>query len=222
MLTASDVATVLGQNPYRARRQLLLQKLGFRADTEQGNFCTAWGNKHEDMALQRYNEVYGQAAVLFGLHTHPTLPWLGASPDAVTKDGILVEIKCPVSRQITPEVPHYYMAQLQVLMEVLDLPTAHFVQFRPETTWHPEELVVVSVPRSREWFAHHLPAMQSFFDEWQQLKTSMEDDAALKKQLHEEYMMSIPPSRRMQNKPKPRIPPPRVRPLFVACPRPKV
>ena len=218
MLTASDVATVLNQNPYRSRRQLLLQKLGFQNSNEHGNFCTSWGTKHEDMALQRYCQLYGQKANLFGLLTHRTLPWLGASPDGVTDTGLLVEIKCPVVREIKPEVPHYYMAQLQVLMEVLDLEEAHFVQFRPEGTWNAEELEVQHVPRSRAWFSHHLPALQAFVDEWTHLQAGMQDSAELKQRLHEEYLLAVPDKPSGKRAAHTGMPRPRLKPRFDSCP----
>ena len=78
--------------------------------------------------------------------------------------------RSPISRAITEEVPAHYIAQLQVLMEVLDLRAAHFVQYRPEGPFSGQEFVVTEVPRDRGWFAAALPVMRSFVVEWRALQ----------------------------------------------------
>lgn len=50
-------------------------------------------------------------------------------------------------------------------MEVLDLELAHFVEYRPETTFSAKEFVVTEVPRDRVWFKTNAPCMQAFCDE---------------------------------------------------------
>jgi hypothetical protein len=99
------------------------------------------------------------------LFPHPEYSWLGGSPDGITESGKLVEIKCPLKRKITPEVPVYYMPQLQLLMEILDLDEAVFIQYKPsDITWpKPFEFVVTEVKRDREWFKTQLPIMDAFW-----------------------------------------------------------
>lgn len=62
-------------------------------------------------------------------------------------------------------MPIYYHAQVQVLLEVLNLELAHFVEYRPETTFSAKEFQVTEVYRDRDWFEKHLPLMRSFCDE---------------------------------------------------------
>lgn len=72
-------------------------------------------------------------------------------------------MQCPLRRAIKPgHVPLHYFAQVQTLLEVLDLEVAHFVEYRPETTFSAQEFVVAEVNRDKEWFAKYLPAMISF------------------------------------------------------------
>jgi hypothetical protein len=189
MLTASDVACTVNMNPYKSRTRLLLQKLvqyppSFAKVDERvraaiagdgNNSMTAWGNEMEDVAARRYEEITKKKCLAFGLFTHPEHEWLGASPDRITHDGVLVEIKCPVVRAITDEVPAIYFPQVQILMEVLDLEACDFVQFRPEGTWQPEELVVTRVDRDREWFHSALPKMQAFYDDWMAIRSNPDD-----------------------------------------------
>lgn len=97
MLTASDVGAVLGAKTDKTRRDVLLDKTN-RAAPFTGNWATEWGVRYEDDAIAEYCRRRGiadwRAHVLrFGLLQHPTLEWLGASPDGVTRDGRLIEIK---------------------------------------------------------------------------------------------------------------------------------
>jgi putative phage-type endonuclease len=94
MLTASDVAAVLGKNPYDSRIQLLRKKVG-QENRFTGNACTRYGQANEDLAGRRYAEVYNKKTYTYGLMRHRDHPWLGASPDLITADGRIVEIKCP-------------------------------------------------------------------------------------------------------------------------------
>ena len=189
MLTASDVATALGENPYEKPSGLILKKCGVPSEFK-GNDATRHGEKYENIARDLYCERTGEVVHELGLVQHPEIPWLGGSADGVTESGKLLEIKCPMSRKIKNEVPKYYIAQLQILMEVLNLEDCDFVQYRPPTFKsqkfeceacrlggsgcdcetlsvldQPEEYVVVNVKRDRQWFAERLPKLQAFWDE---------------------------------------------------------
>ena len=130
-----------------------------------GNAATEHGNKYEDEARDIYCEKYGEVVHEIGLYPHPEYNWLGGSPDGVTESGKLVEIKCPLRREILPEVPVYYMPQLQLLMEILDLEECDFIQYKPsELTWPQSSVfVVVNIKRDREWFKEKLPVMDAFW-----------------------------------------------------------
>ena len=164
MLTASDAATAIGVNPYEKPNGLILKKCGENKFT--GNAATEHGNKYEDEAREIYCARHNEVSHEIGLFPHPVYPWLGGSPDGITESGKLIEIKCPMRRQILPEVPVHYMPQLQLLMEILDLDECDFIQYKPsEMTWpEPSEFVVVNVKRDREWFAEQLPVMKEFWD----------------------------------------------------------
>ena len=163
MLTASDAATAIGDNPYEKPEDLILKKCGY--NKFNGNEFTAHGNKYEDEARDIYCERYNEVSHEIGLHPHPVYNWLGGSPDGITESGKLIEIKCPLRREIKPEVPIYYMPQLQLLMEILDLEEAVFIQYKPpELTWpKPEEFVLVEVKRDRQWFQDKLPIMENLW-----------------------------------------------------------
>ena len=163
MLTASDAATAIGVNPYEKPEDLILKKCGH--NKFNGNEFTVHGNKYEDEARDIYCERYNEISHEIGLFPHPEYSWLGGSPDGITESGKLIEIKCPLKRKITSEVPVYYMPQLQLLMEILDLDEAVFIQYKPsDITWpKPYEFVVTEVKRDREWFKTQLPVMDALW-----------------------------------------------------------
>jgi putative phage-type endonuclease len=168
MLTASDCATAIGLNHYETPFDLLLKKCG-KGPVFTGNEATRHGEKYEDEARILYEQRHNEVVHEIGLCPHPKYTWLGGSPDGVSESGKLVEIKCPMSRDIgNGDVPVHYMPQLQMCMEILDLEEADFIQYKPaETNWpRPEEFTVVNVKRDREWWEKYFPVMEEF---WQKV-----------------------------------------------------
>jgi putative phage-type endonuclease len=92
-LTASDVASVLDENPYKKKEKLFLEKLGI-GEKFTGNFYTQHGQDNEDKAIEKYIALHpGIQVFSFGLLLHPMYEQLGGSPDGITNTGILLEIK---------------------------------------------------------------------------------------------------------------------------------
>ena len=114
------------------------------------------------MVRDLYDARHGQTSHEIGLVQHPVYKFLGGSPDGITESGRLLEIKCPLTRKIKPEVPVYYLPQIQLLLEIMDLEVCDFVQYKEGP---PEEFVVVEVPRDRVWFEKYLPVMKAFWDD---------------------------------------------------------
>ena len=166
VLTASQVPSAINENPYQKPFDLLLDKCGKGKPFVDTIGACAHGNKYEDEARIIYEEQTGDKVHEIGLYIHPTIKFLGGSPDGVSEAGYLIEIKCPLKREIKDEVPIHYMGQLQVCMEVLELEEARFIQYKPsEITWpKPAEFLITVVKRDREWFAKRLPIMKEFWD----------------------------------------------------------
>jgi putative phage-type endonuclease len=96
------------------RQKLWREKTG-RAEPFEGNEMTEWGNDHEHIALAAFeDEMNGICRAGNKLIVHPDRP-LGASPDGYL--GLIpVEIKCPFTQKIYPEIPERYYFQMQVQM----------------------------------------------------------------------------------------------------------
>jgi len=162
MITASDVASAIGENRYESVDSFIKKKV--LRTKWAGNAATAHGTALEPMVRDLYDERTGRKSHEIGLVQHREYPWLGASPDGVTEDGLLIEIKCPLTRKIEKKVPSYYLPQVQLQLEITDLEECDFIQYRPGSDTKPEEYIVLRVKRDREWFAKNLPAMRIAWD----------------------------------------------------------
>jgi len=127
MVTASDWGTILGDNPYSNVKELILKKCGHEMPFPD-NAAIRWGVKYEDVAIQIYEARNNTKVIEYGLIQHPEFSYLGASPDGITDEGVMVEIKCPSKRQITGIPPVYYYDQVQGQLEVCKLDRCDFLE----------------------------------------------------------------------------------------------
>jgi putative phage-type endonuclease len=139
MITASDIAAVIGEDPYGNFKKVFNKKAFLAKDEFTGNFATEWGVKYEPMACAIYEKKSNSRINHFGLLPHYSnfqpqkkylqpITFLGASPDGIRNDGIMLEIKCPTSREITGIPPRYYWVQMQIQMECCNLDMCHFLE----------------------------------------------------------------------------------------------
>jgi putative phage-type endonuclease len=128
MCTASDIAPIIGEGKYKSRNDIIKKKCG-KGKPFTGNAATRHGQRYEDVAIGIYESRRGFIKVYeFGLLPHPTISCVGASPDGITKDGVMVEIKCPPRRKINGKPPHGYWCQMQTQMEVCNLMVCDFFE----------------------------------------------------------------------------------------------
>lgn len=166
-LTSSDVDSVLGSNKYNKPDEILFKKCGI-ALPFTGNEATKHGQKYEDEAIAHYCRMYNKKNYSFGLLPHPTIEWLGGSPDDITHDGIVIEVKCPLRRKINMgTIPEHYINQIKMNMEICDLEKGVFIEYRPAHMCPDNQMIlnVVHIDRDREWFNSVLPILESFWKE---------------------------------------------------------
>ncbi len=125
MLTASDFGYVL--DPTSSKYDgVLKKKVGFEVRIEGA--AIDHGKKYEDVAIQIYEKRNNTKVLPFGCIRHPMFSFLGASPDGITSEGVMVEIKCPFSRVIDGNPPEMYWCQVQGQLEVCDLERCDFLE----------------------------------------------------------------------------------------------
>jgi putative phage-type endonuclease len=95
-----------------------------------------WGHKYEPLASMYYEQCYNTTIEDFGCIPHYTEEWLAASPDGINVDpqssrfGRMLEIKNIVNRVITGVPKKEYWIQMQLQMEVCQLPECDFLECR--------------------------------------------------------------------------------------------
>uniref|UniRef100_A0A6C0CK13 YqaJ viral recombinase domain-containing protein n=1 Tax=viral metagenome TaxID=1070528 RepID=A0A6C0CK13_9ZZZZ len=190
--TASEVAAILGYNPFQSPYKALYNKL---TDAKFESDATKHGTRFEDNSKKYFEVKNGVDVHETGLYTKDLGPLkLGASPDGIYGDfrdrqiyGL--EIKNVVTRKITGEIPIYYWIQMQVCMQTLGLD--HWTYF--ETKYPPdakegdppERYIQKIVARDDGWFNDHLPELCRMYSIY-----SLESDSTHSPEYTEAYLNS--------------------------------
>jgi putative phage-type endonuclease len=171
--TASDGGIVVEKNKYEKPYQFILKKT-VGAPFNSNKFCYH-GKKLEEPATMVYAYRMNVCVEEFGLMGHPTIPFLGASPDGICSQykynkknkskyvGRMLEIKCPLSREEwrkdnIPVIdldnlknrdvicPAYYWVQVQLQLECCDLEECDFWQCKIGEYSNREEFIADTDP----------------------------------------------------------------------------
>ena len=138
LLTASEIWTITKST--RERGLLVMTKAGLHPKASGGkNLCVAsefmsafdWGIRFEPVIKSIYEHKYKVNVKDVGRIIHRDDKRVAASPDGIVIDKVmprLLEIKCPVSRNIGGAIPPEYYAQMQVQMEVTGAPCCDYVE----------------------------------------------------------------------------------------------
>jgi putative phage-type endonuclease len=88
-----------------------------------------WGCMFEQAAVNIYSHINSTKVNEFGLLVNNNINNFGASPDGITDEGIMIEIKCPYSREIKDKViPEKYYYQMQGQMAVCELDICDYIE----------------------------------------------------------------------------------------------
>ncbi len=163
-ITGSRVAAALGTDKYKTRDDLMREMVRehFNAEREfTGNEATEHGNKHEDDAIDLYEQQTGNGIKYTGQHIHPEHEWLAASPDGLIGEDGLIECKCPFRATYTTaaEVPNY-IEQMQLQMAVTGRKWCDFVIWRDGQIW------IDRVDVDPFWLNARFTTLCAFMDEY--------------------------------------------------------
>lgn len=116
-----------------------------------------WGIDQEPLARLAYELHTGEPCITTGFHRHPSIDWVGCSPDGLVGDKGLAQFKCPESHThmqywLDGVMPAEYKAQVQGEMWVTGREWSDFVSFDPR---FPEshQLLIVRVQRDDAYIA---------------------------------------------------------------------
>lgn len=128
-VTASDIASIFGKSAFTSRKELINSKCrDFKNTSYITNKYMDHGNKYEICATWFYEFITQSKSKEFGCLPHPSVDFLGASPDGITDEGVMIEIKCPLSRTILGIPPIYYWYQIQIQLEVANLSRCDYIE----------------------------------------------------------------------------------------------
>jgi putative phage-type endonuclease len=175
-ITGSRVGAILGLSPWQKPADILrtMVREYHGAESEfSGNVATDHGNNNEQRALLAFMRETGLMVEQCGFF--PYGDRMGASPDGLTSDGGVLELKVPYGLRYGGEFkpladqPHY-LAQVQMEMLSTGRTHAHFAQYRapkgdPLAPDYVEEAILVErVEDDPTWIDTHLPAISAFYE----------------------------------------------------------
>jgi putative phage-type endonuclease len=104
-----------------------------------------WGCMFEKIAIDAYSYVNKTNVNEFGLLINDKIDNFGASPDGITDEGVMVEIKCPYKREIKDgTIPDKYYYQMLGQMAVCELDICDYVECK-FVTYNTEEEYINNV-----------------------------------------------------------------------------
>jgi len=146
ILTASEIAAIW-KGP-RTRAALIMSKARelLEAPSIKRNLAVSrektgpmdWGVRYEPVVKHILEKTLDASIYELGRIRHRNNSRIAASPDGLFIDckkhpeliGTLVEIKCPPSRVINDKIQFDYWCQMQLQMEVCDVPSCEFVEVK--------------------------------------------------------------------------------------------
>ncbi len=180
IITATDVSTITGNNIFQTERELFIKKI---SECKIDNDAVKWGNTFEPIAKSYYEFKNKEKCYELGLVIHNKYPFLGASPDGILMSGKLIEIKCPITRQVDGTIPIQYWIQMQIQMEVCDMPVCDYIDCQfykcvnkdeydtiitdtkgtsDNIYWVMKKCIIKQVDRDTEWFKKTLHKISTF------------------------------------------------------------
>lgn len=156
-VTASVVAAIVrAEGETRSRKWAWRVITGREPEVEVGPDIQR-GLDHEDDAICGAEIELGRLAYPGRFVLHPTIPWLGASPDGFLDEGTMIpmEAKCP--RVLHQVFPPKYVPQVQTQLECCDAPYGYFI------SWVGDAQRVMKVERDRAWWATNFPIIEQFY-----------------------------------------------------------
>ena len=166
-VTGSVAGAILGLSPFSTREDALrsmVRSWHGVEDEMKPNIATRHGQAHEDGAIVDFRMETGLDVEEVGFL--PYEDWLGASPDGLTSDGGVLEVKVPFSLRKSEdpnfktlaEQPHYY-AQVQV--EILCANASHGWFWQ----WSAHGTRLERVEIDQGWRDENLPRLKQFHAE---------------------------------------------------------
>lgn len=184
-ITASEVSTALGLFGEAKKRlyietkaEQILMMYGPKTKSAAFDISSLWwvkrGTDLEPVIRDTYSQSTGITIFERGFVQSEKYEWLGCSPDGLTEDGLLIEIKCPRENKGNLVPPPYHYIQTQTQMFVTELYECDLV-----TATDPENVQegMTPIKVDRIQFDHRawLPVEKALCNVWAQIQKRVQD-----------------------------------------------
>ena len=176
-ITGSRVGAILGLSPWQKPSDVLraMVREYHGAPSEfLGSVATDHGNNNEQRALLAFMRETGLEVEQCGFFPYGEL--MGASPDGLTDDGGVLELKVPFGLRNEQDAKFkpledqmHYSYQVQMEMLAAGRSHAYFAQYvapKGDPLSHdyvPEQMKIERVEADPEWLDRNLPAISAFY-----------------------------------------------------------
>ncbi len=147
--------------------EIVAERLTSEPVSKSHGLAGKWGTDVEEYALAMYEVKMAVICQDIGFAKHPSIEWVGVSPDSFVGDDGGVEIKCPINSAvhlttiINQTMPEEHIPQVQGCMWVTDRKWWDFVSFDPRMPDH-LQLFVQRIARD-EAYIHDMERMVKEF-----------------------------------------------------------
>ena len=140
-ITASNLGACLGLVSYTSRKEAYnramgavhTSDIGTSMHEERKNEACEYGIRYEPHAIAEYELITGNRVDEARFVLHPTINWIGASPDGYVGDAGIVEVKCPWFYKVPhATVPMHYYLQMNCQLECTGRKWCDFVSWTPQ------------------------------------------------------------------------------------------
>jgi putative phage-type endonuclease len=176
-ITGSRVGAILGLSPWQKPADVLRAMVReYRGAPSEflGSVATDHGNNNEQRAMLAFMRESGLEVEQCGFFAYGEL--MGASPDGLTDDGGVLELKVPFGLRNEQEAKFkplseqlHYSCQVQMEMLAAGRKHAYFAQYvapKGDPFSHdyvPEQISIERVEADPNWLDKHLPTISAFY-----------------------------------------------------------
>jgi putative phage-type endonuclease len=166
-VTPSDAPTIMGENPWMSREQLLQEKLS--GIEKQPNDKMKRAAELKPLARETYNKISGEKTKSTNIESN-AYPWMKAMTSISPNGYHIVEIKTgefAFSKvKKTGKIPHFYFGEAQHILAVSGL--NHLTYFFQNPT-NPEESITLKCFPSEAYIKKLISSEEAFLTELQQV-----------------------------------------------------
>lgn len=164
------------------RMQLVTERLTGTPCESYKNAAMEWGNATEPLARMAYEALTGALVDEAPFMLHPTIKWVGASPDGCVDEDGAIEIKCPYQSTVHVEtfdrgMPPEHMAQCQGVLWVTDRKWIDFISYDPRMPEH-LKLYRERIERDEKYIENLAAEVSTFLEDVDKLYTTLMQRAA--------------------------------------------